>query len=314
MDLEFAQDVASGLSRNDKRLSSKYFYDDRGSAIFNEIMQMPEYYLTDSEYEILAQQSGKIIEAVAFDRPFNIVELGAGDGSKTFKLLEFLAREQIDFYYVPIDISQGAMDKLVKNLGQRLPGLSIHPRVGDYFDILARENTRTGIPSLLLFLGSNIGNYGPEQATELMGLLSTNMKPGDKLLLGMDLKKKADTVLSAYDDPHGITKRFNLNLLQRINRELEADFDLDSFDFRCHYNADTGELNSYLVSLTDQTAYLKKLDHKVHFAQNETIWTELSKKYDFEEIEHLANLSGFRVQRHFLDRKRYFTDCLLEKR
>ncbi len=313
MNNTFAKDVVAGLSAKEKHLSSKYFYDDTGSRIFQEIMQMPEYYLTDSEFEILSLQAGQIMDALDFDEPFNIVELGAGDGLKTFKLLEYLVNHKIDFYYVPIDISQEAIDALTIRLKERLPNLSIHPRVGDYFEILKKENTVTKIPSLLLFLGSNIGNYQDDDAVHLLRLFQENMKKGDKLLLGLDLKKNPITIHNAYFDAHGITKRFNLNLLMRINKEFDADFKLDDFDFYCHYNPLNGEVKSYIVSLRKQTVQLKKLNTTVNFDINELIWTELSKKYNFEDIELLATKSGFEIHLNFLDCRHYFVDSLWKK-
>ena len=310
MNKEFANHVVKGLTSKEKGLSSKYFYDDIGSRIFQEIMNMPEYYLTDSEFEILSQQAEEIIAAVGFNQPFNIVELGAGDGSKTFKLLEFLVNNNIDFYYVPIDISQGAMDILTKSLTDKLPKLSIHPRVGDYFEILSKENVETDIPSLLLFLGGNIGNYSAPEAVSLLQLFHRSMKKGDGLLIGIDIKKNPRIIHNAYYDGHGITKRFNLNLLSRINKEFEGNFKLEDFDFYCHYNPKNGEVNSYIVSLKNQTVHLEKLEVRLDFKHDELIWTELSKKYDLEEIEVLAKKSGFEVAKHFLDSKLYFTDSL----
>lgn len=313
MDKQFANDVIEGLSSKHKYLSSKYFYDDVGSRIFQEIMNMPEYYPTDCEFEILSLQASKIIEAVNFNEPFNIVELGAGDGFKTFKLLEYLVKNEIQFYYVPIDISQGAMDSLTKSLKERLPSLDIHPRVGDYFEVLQSENLQTEIPSLLLFLGGNIGNYKQNEAENLMSLFYDSMKKNDKLLVGFDLRKNPITIHNAYYDKHGITKRFNLNLLIRINREFEGDFKLDDFDFYCTYNPENGNVKSYIVSLRKQTVYLKKLDRHFHFNYDECIWTELSKKYNFDEIEALAKETNFEVENHFLDCKHYFSDSLLSK-
>jgi len=313
MNTDFANDVIEGLSSKKKHLSSKYFYDDIGSRIFQEIMNMPEYYLTDSEFEILSLQAKQIIEAVNFDTPFNIVELGAGDGFKTFKLLEYLVNNEIDFHYVPVDISQGAMDSLTKKLKEKLPNLSIHPRVGDYFEILSKENVQTDIPSLLLFLGGNIGNYSEKEAVDLLQLFNDNMKKGDALLLGVDVKKNPIIVQNAYFDKHGITKRFNLNLLLRINREFDGDFKVDDFDFYCHYNPINGEVKSYIVSLRNQKVALKKLDVMFDFKYDELIWTELSKKYSLEEIDTLAIKSNFKVVNHFLDCKHYFTDTLLIK-
>ena len=308
----FAQDVLKGLTADNKYLSSKYFYDDNGSRIFQEIMNMPEYYLTDAEFEILSMQSRQIVDALNFSQPFNIVELGAGDGFKTFKLLEYLTTHKIDFNYVPIDISKEAIDALTKRLKERLPGVHIKPKVGDYFEIL-KQNKKSDYPSLLLFLGSNIGNYQQENALELLRLFNQNMKLGDKLLVGFDLKKNPIAIHNAYYDKHGITKRFNLNLLLRINRELDADFKIDDFDFYCHYSPLTGEVRSYIVSLRKQDVELKKLNTTISFDYNELIWTELSKKYSLSDIENLATQTNYKMVDNFLDCKHYFADTLWEK-
>ena len=308
----FAQDVLNGLTAKNKHLSSKYFYDDNGSRIFQEIMNMPEYYLTDAEFEILSMQSKQIIDALQFSTPFNIVELGAGDGLKTFKLLQYLVDKNINFNYVPIDISQEAIDLLTARLTERLPGLNIKPKVGDYFEIL-KVNKQSDYPSLLLFLGGNIGNYNEDKAKHLLELFNDNMKAGDKLLIGFDIKKNPIIIHNAYYDQHGITKRFNLNLLLRINRELQADFKIDDFDFYCHYNPITGDVKSYIVSLRKQTVELKALSKTINFDYNELIWTELSKKYSLNEISDLAKASNFKLTSNFLDCKHYFTDSLWEK-
>ncbi|TYB79114.1 L-histidine N(alpha)-methyltransferase [Bizionia myxarmorum] len=312
MNRNFAKDVVEGLTAKEKQLPSKYFYDDNGSRIFQEIMNMPDYYLTDSEFEILSLQAKQIVDALGFDKSFNIIELGAGDGFKTFKLLEYLVGQNISFHYVPIDISEEAIDILSKKLQDRLPKLSIKPQVGDYFEIL-NDMSKSDTPSLLLFLGSNIGNYLKEDAIDLLKLFNKTMNSGDKLLIGLDLKKNPITIRNAYDDKEGITKRFNINLLIRMNRELDADFKIDDFDFYCYYNPETGRVKSYIVSLKKQTVLIKKLDKVIEFDQNELIWTELSKKYDLSEIEKLAEISGFKTKSHFLDCKHYFTDSLWEK-
>ncbi len=312
MDQIFANDVIKGLTAEHKHLSSKYFYDDAGSRIFQEIMKMPEYYLTDSEFEILSLQAEQIYQALQFSGVFNIIELGAGDGFKTFKLLEYLQNKEIHFNYIPIDISQEAIDILTHRLKERLPNLNIRPKVGDYFEILNDEK-QSSLPSLLLFLGGNIGNYIKEDAIELLQLFNQNMNIGDKLLIGFDLKKNPLIIRQAYFDPNGITKRFNMNLLLRMNREFEADFKIDDFDFYCQYDAITGEVKSYLVSLKKQSVSFKKLDKIIEFDQNELIWTELSKKYTTSEIEDLATSTGFKVNQHFLDCKHYFTDSLWKK-
>ncbi|WP_298754572.1 L-histidine N(alpha)-methyltransferase [uncultured Psychroserpens sp.] len=312
MNNTFAKDIIDGLTNEQKQLSSKYFYDDNGSRIFQEIMQMPEYYLTDSEFEILSLQAQQIVDALAFQQPFNIIELGAGDGFKTFKLLEYLVNNSVAFNYIPIDISQEAITILTQKLTKRLPELSITPKVGDYFEIL-KETSKSKTPSLLLFLGSNIGNYSQEDASNLLRLFNKNMNRNDKLLIGMDLKKNPITIHNAYYDEGGVTKRFNLNLLIRINREFDADFKIDDFDFYCHYNPVNGEVKSYIVSLKAQTVDIKKLGTTIEFKQNELIWTELSKKYALSEIEELSKKANFSIKKHFLDCKHYFTDSLWEK-
>jgi dimethylhistidine N-methyltransferase len=275
-------------------------------------MDMPEYYLTNSEFEIISLQSKQIFKTLDFSQPFNIVELGAGDGFKTFKFLEFLVQQYVKFNYVPVDISSEAMEMLTANLKKRLPGIVIKPKVGDYFKIL-NINKTSQYPSLLLFLGSNIGNYKQDKAQELLKLFNANMKKGDKLLVGFDLKKNPLTVHKAYFDSQGITKRFNLNLLLRINRELDADFQIDNFDFYCHYNPLTGDVRSYIVSLRAQQVHIKKIDKVFKFDYNELISTELSKKYSLEEIEALAKTTDFKLKTNFLDCKHYFTDSLWEK-
>lgn len=312
MEDTFAKDVERGLLANPKFLQSKYFYDDNGSRIFQEIMQMPEYYLTDSEFEILSLQSNKILEAVDFDVPFNIIELGAGDGFKTFKLLEYVVKKNLKVTYIPIDISQEAMESLSQSLEKRLPDLKVEPKVGDYFSILKKMEAN-GRPNLLLFLGSNIGNYKAEEAKNLLHLFNENMKMGDKILVGIDLKKNPSVIFQAYSDPHGITKKFNLNLLIRMNRELQADFQIEDFDFYCHYNPISGEVRSYLVSLKDQYVKIGAIEKTIHFKRNEIIWTELSKKYDTEEIEMMAQSTGFKVLKNFVDCKHYFADSLWQK-
>lgn len=312
MNNAFAKDVLQGLSAEKKHLPSKYFYDINGSQIFQEIMHMPEYYLTNSEFEILSLQAKQIVDAVGFDQQFNIIELGAGDGFKTFKLLEYLVNHEIDFHYVPIDISQKAIDLLSNKLLERLPNLSIQAKRGDYFEML-HEVKETNTPSLLLFLGSNIGNYLKERANKLLALFRSNMKKGDKLLIGFDLKKNPLIIQKAYMDDAGITKKFNLNLLLRINRELGGDFKIDDFDFYSYYNPDTGNVKSYIVSLRNQKVHIKELDKTFDFRYDELIWTELSKKYSLEEIGELAEENRFSIQQNFLDCKHYFVDSLWEK-
>lgn len=307
-----AEDVLKGFSAQEKYIPSKYFYDDEGSRLFQKIMEMPEYYLTRSEMEILSVQSADIASALQFEEPYNIVELGAGDAQKTQELLKYLVQQQVDFTYIPIDISGEAMQQLQQKLNTSLPGLQVQPEVGDYFSILKGMNF-SGRSNLFLFLGGNIGNYEPDDAKVLLGMLYSHMQPGDKLLIGFDLQKNPIVIRTAYDDPYGVTRAFNLNLLHRINRELEADLVVDQFDFYCFYNPFNGEVRSALVSLVEQEVTVGALNKTFYFGPNEIIRTELSKKYTLTEIESLAQACGYKVEKHFYDHNHYFTDSLWRK-
>lgn len=308
----FAEDVLEGLTAKEKHLPSKYFYDDSGSRIFMQIMNMPEYYPTGCEFEILSRQSGAILESVGFTGKFNIVEFGSGDGLKTRQLLAAFMAKGASFTYIPIDISAEAISILEQNVTGMLPGIDMQPRTGDYFEVLDNI-TGEGLPNLFLFLGGNIGNYAREDALHLLKKFNAGMNPGDMLLMGMDLRKNPRTIQMAYDDPHGITKAFNMNLLKRINSELDADINLDQFDFYCDYSPKTGEVNSYLVSLKKQSFYSNVLGTRITFEKDETVWTELSKKFSFDEIGRLAADSGFSVAQNFMDCRHYFTDSLWVK-
>ncbi|QRR00523.1 L-histidine N(alpha)-methyltransferase [Dyadobacter sandarakinus] len=311
-DSTFARDIHTGLSAAQKYISSRYFYDDAGSVIFQEIMQMPEYYPTRSEFEILSMQSDKIIAKLDFQQPFNIVEFGAGDGMKTRQLLKKLIDQDAAFSYMPIDISRKAIDELEASMLQHLPQLKIRSVVGNYFSVLetlAGDDT----PSLFLFLGGNIGNYEDAEVHDLMRAFGKSMKPGDKLLTGFDLRKNPALIRNAYDDPAGITKRFNMNLLHRMNRELGGNIVTSQFDFYSFYNPVNGEVRSYLVSLAKQRIHLSRMDKCYDFEANELISTELSRKYTLPEIEAVAAATGYGVVEHFLDCRHYFTDSLWVK-
>jgi L-histidine N-alpha-methyltransferase len=305
----FADDVTQGLTSKQKSLPSKYFYDDAGSRIFMQIMKMPEYYPTGCEFEILAQQSGAIFDKLHFTGRFNIVEFGSGDGIKTKQLLKAFTAREADFTYIPIDISQEALDMLEVNIMNSLPDINMKPMTGDYFDVLDQLSGEA-VPSLFLFLGGNIGNYKEADATALLDKFYSGMKKGDMLLMGIDLQKNPRVIQKAYDDPHGITKAFNMNLLDRINRELDADIHPDQFDFYCDYNPRSGEVNSYLVSLKKQHFHSTLLNTTFYFEKDELVWTELSKKYTLDGIQRLAGSSGFSVAHNFMDCRHYFTDSL----
>lgn len=305
----FANDVRAGLTAAEKYLPSKYFYDDRGSEIFTQIMAMDSYYPTSCEFEILSTQAADILKELEFKGAFNIVEFGSGDGTKTVELLKTFTQRKATFTYIPIDISEDALLNLQANIKTVLPELDIRPMAGDYFTLLP-DLSKMGQPTLYLFLGGNIGNYDADQARELLGQFRDNMNHGDKLLVGIDLKKDPRIIQKAYDDEHGITKEFNLNLLARINRELEADIDISKFEFYPHYDPRSGHVESYIYSIAAQNFYSKVLDQQFHFSKNELIHTEISKKYDLNEIAALAEELELNVIKNFTDRRGYFSDSL----
>ncbi len=221
MTQQFKKDVEIGLSLKPKSLPSKYFYDKIGDALFVDIMHLPEYYVTRAEQEIFKTKVDELIDALKINQEtyFELIELGAGDGLKTKELLKVLDKDKYQFDYFPIDISQNSLDKLEKSLKNDLPNISVEKKQGDYFKVLESLKGNNHL-KIVLFLGSNIGNMNDKTATEFIYRLGANLQKGDHLILGADLIKSADIVLPAYDDEKGITAAFNLNLLQRINREF----------------------------------------------------------------------------------------------
>lgn len=307
----FAEDVRTGLSANPKSLSSRYFYDDEGSQLFRRIMDLPEYYLTRAEFEIFSTQTAEIFAAFTNEsESFDLIELGAGDGTKTAVLIDYFLRRNIDFTYAPIDISGEALDVLTEKFAADFPDLRIDARVGDYFRILGTLKGASQRRKILLFLGSNIGNFSHAQSIEFFAGLRAAMNAGDLLFVGFDLQKDPRVILKAYDDAAGVTAEFNLNLLQRINRELGADFDLEKFSHYAVYRPDECAARSFLISRERQTVFIEALDESFEFAAWEAIFMEISQKYNQQMIEDLARASGFAVERSFFDSRAYFVDSL----
>ena len=309
--IAFAKDVEEGLTADVKYLQSKYFYDDKGSRIFQEIMRMPEYYLTDCELEIFQNQKQEIYDSfVKTTNEFELIELGAGDGLKTKVLLSHFLSQDCNFEYAPIDISEEAVQNLVLSVEKELPSLNIDGLVGDYFQLLDEMNQYSSIKKVILFLGSNIGNYQENEALDFFHKLHKVMQPKDMLLIGFDLKKEEQIILNAYNDPHGYTANFNLNLLHRINNELNANFDLNNFKHRELYDPKSGIAKSVLVSKIKQEVEIKALDKIISFDEGETIFMEISQKYDMKMIEKLAVQSGFGIVENFYDSRNYFVNSL----
>lgn len=310
----FADEVREGLSASQKFLSSKYFYDATGDELFQKIMGLPEYYLTRAEFEIIDRYKKDVLSPLLERREhFNLIEMGAGDGLKTRILLRHLYENQIPFTYYPIDISSNVLNQLQETLREELPGLSVKAIQGTYHEALEARAWDRERPSLMLFLGSNIGNFLEGEAMGLLEELSKALRPGEMLLAGFDLKKDPEVILKAYNDSQGVTSDFNLNLLRRINRELGGNFDPLKFKHWPVYNPATGECKSYLVSMEQQTVKIAQLDAEFHFEQYEAVFTEVSKKYSLSELEEYAKEQGFEVKENFLDGKGYFTDSLWKK-
>jgi len=307
----FAEDVLRGLSGTPKTLSSKYFYDDEGSRLFQEIMKLPEYYLTGCEREIFSTQTDEIFQAFANgDNKFDLVELGAGDGTKTAILIDHFLEHGADIAYSPIDISQEALDFLSAKFFAEFPSLKMEPRLGDYLQILESLRKGNGRRKVLLFLGSNIGNFNREQAGQFFQDLRQVMGENDLLFIGFDLQKDPRVIVRAYDDDQGVTAAFNLNLLSRINRELGADFDLDKWSHYAVYRPIECAARSFLISRDKQSVHIAALDRTFQFEQWEAIFMEISQKYNVRLIEEMARESGFEVKRNFFDDRNYYCDSL----
>lgn len=313
----FAADIERGLDSAPKKLSPKYFYDALGSLLFEAICLTPEYYLTRAENEILARFANEIIATIGGDgKSLALLEAGSGNATKTRCIIEAILARQTSLHYTPIDISASALEQSAHVLLDFYPSLSVNAYASEYETALShlhmtKENNKANTRTLALFLGSNIGNFASSEAENFLRALRGVLRAGDALLLGADLKKNAKILQAAYDDSLGITAAFNLNLLTRINRELDGDFNPRAFRHVAIYNAQTGAVESYLESLSAQIVNLRALDLRVQFAAGERMHTENSHKYDLEDISQLATRTGFIRARTWLDRAEQFSSNLL---
>ncbi|HEY0320777.1 MAG TPA: L-histidine N(alpha)-methyltransferase [Pyrinomonadaceae bacterium] len=307
----FAEDVRLGLLSQPRRLFPKYFYDELGSLLFEAICLIPEYYLTRAENEIISRSAAEIVAEVSGHK--TLLEMGSGSASKTRRIIEAILKEQSDLLYIPVDISATALETSSRVLLQAYPRLRINAFAGDYYSALkalgasaVQNHGRT----LALFLGSNIGNFDREEAASFLRALRSVLAPGDALLLGADLKKEREVLEAAYDDALGVTASFNLNLLARINRELDADFNLRAFRHYVTYNEEAGRIEIYAESLRAQTVRIRKLDLEIKFEATERIHTENSYKYDMTDLSRLAAETGFTLSRTWLDASERFSSNL----
>ena len=306
---DFALDVRRGLSAERKHLPAKYFYDDLGSALFEAICELPEYYLTRVEAEILEANAAQMVRALP--GPIELVEFGSGSARKTRLLIGAAIEAQGALDYHPIDISANALIASSAGLVAEYPSLTVRAFASDYVEVLASARLRTQKRVLALFLGSNIGNYDPPGATRLLRAMSASFKPGDGLLLGTDLKKDPSVLERAYNDPTGVTAAFDKNVLGRINRELGGHFDLDAFVHSARYDSQRGVVESFLVAERGMRVAIDDVGIAVGLRAAETIHTESSYKFDTADIARLAAESGFRVERTWTDSGSRFAVSLL---
>jgi len=303
----FLEDVLAGLRQHPKHLQSKYFYDQKGDRLFQEIMALPEYYLTRCEMDIFENKTAELASGIRSDQtPFDLIELGAGDASKSMHLIRYLKEQGTDFRYMPIDISGNILSVLEQKLQDSIPNLDIQSLEGEYFDMLYKASLLSSRRKVILFLGSNIGNMELEEAYRFCFELRKNLNKGDVVLIGFDLKKEPNTILNAYNDTKGVTASFNLNLLERINKELEADFIITQFEHYETYDPLTGACRSYLISLQEQQ--VKIGEHVFHFAANEPVYMEVSQKFSIEDTEKMAAQSGFQPHGRIMDNREWFVD------
>ena len=313
-DSAFAEDTYKGLTSNPKFLYSKYFYDKEGDKLFQQIMDMPEYYLTNCEFNILKLNAEEIAEKFNSTKGFDLIELGAGDGKKTKLLLKEMLRKNFDFEYQPVDISQNVLDELSASLESEFPGIRVNPQQGTYFKTLEKLADYNKRKKVIVVLGSNIGNLRHKEAIRFLRNIAGAMGPDDMLFMGFDQKKHPKKILDAYNDQTGITEAFNKNMLKRLNRELDANFDLDQFMHWETYDPETGTAKSFLVSKTRQEVLLKNIDLKVNFSKWESIHTEISQKYDDGIVEWLAEQAGLEITTAFNDLEKCYKNYIFKVR
>lgn len=306
---EFRRDIEAGFSPPKKHIKSKYFYDEKGSELFNQITRHPDYYLTSCELEILNRYANEL-SSIMGNTSFNVIELGPGEGIKTKILAQQFFKDHLKFRYTPIDISKKYLKTLMDQFKHQIPSLEVVPIHADYFKGVEWQSEHSSRCNLVLFLGSSIGNFDPVMTQGFLRQLWNVLHHNDYVLLGFDLKKDIELLMRAYDDSAGITRDFNLNLLTRINRELAGKFYLNQFRHHACYNANIGAMESYLVSTKSQDVPIESLRKTFSFKTDEFVHVECSYKYSLSQIDALASDNGFVVLNNFFDSKQYFVDSL----
>src|SRR6476660_10307887 len=302
-----AEDVLRGLTARPRDLPPKLFYDATGSHLFEQITETPEYYPTRTERAILKMYSGEIVRQAGTN--LTLVELGAGSASKTQVLIEALMRRQLRADFYPVDVSSSALQSALATLNGHFPRLRVSPIVADYTHHLPDLKLLPG-RKLVLFLGSTIGNFEPDEAESFLKSIRRSLQRGDALLIGFDLIKDADVLDAAYNDAQGVTAAFNKNVLARINRELGGSFDLDSFEHVAFWNRRKSRIEMHLESVYEQTAWVEDLGRGFHFEKGERIHTENSYKFNMASIRRLLRRAGFKLEKSWTDPKGWFCEAL----
>ncbi len=302
---EFAKEVFEGLLSKPKRIPCRWLYDEKGSQLFEEICTLSEYYPTRAEKSILEKRAEEIADL--FDCAPIVMELGSGNAQKSRILLKAILHRHGPLHFMPVDISREILVQSVNKLLIEHPEIQTTAVAGDYVDGLSQLEKQTFAPRLVLWLGGSIGNLEPSQAISFLALIGRHLLPTDRLLMGIDLRKDHNLLLSAYDDSLGVTAQFNKNLLKRINRELEGDIQPEYFEHLARYNEQNHSIEMHLVSKRYQRAMLKKLSLEVKFEPNEWVHTESSFKYSMDQISWLLHGAGFQLEKQWLDNKNQFS-------
>ncbi len=303
----FANDVRAGLSSRPKQLQPWYFYDSLGSALFEAICELPEYYVTRAETEILQRHANEIARALR--GPDRVVELGSGNCRKTNLLIEALVARQPRLTFVPVEVDAGTLESSARDLLATFPSLSVEAICADYRD--AWPDLSSSERTAVFFLGSSIGNLDGQSAAAMLRDVRSILDPGDAFLLGADLQKPKEIVEPAYNDSLGVTAAFNLNLLARINRELGGRFDLSKFEHRAFLNETESRIEMHLASAEPQSVHIDTLAMDVVLEKGEMIHTENSYKYSDRELQMLAREAGFAIEQVWTDSRRWFADVLM---
>lgn len=307
---QVSEAVRLGLSAKPKSLPPWLFYDEAGSRLFEQITELDEYYLTRTERSIFAAHSTAILDQAGNGQTLRIVELGAGSADKTRLLLLAALKRQRAVVYEPVDVSASALEAACDRIEREIPAVQVAPRVIDYTRNLELGPADAGERRLVLYIGSSIGNFEPEEAIRLLRRVRASLRPGDGLLLGVDLIKDPGMLLAAYNDAAGVTAAFNLNLLTRLNRELGADFDLGLFAHRALWNPAGSRIEMHLECRARHTVRFAALDLQVHFEAGETIHTENSYKFPPGAAESMLSAACFCPTTTFTDPKSHFAVCL----